>query len=56
MDREAVVRKFRTTASDGKNYQVMYYNIYAYSNMNRVVDEMFKEMYDCTKDAFSLDS
>ena len=24
---EAVVRKFRTTASDGKNYQVTYYNL-----------------------------
>ncbi len=23
---QAVVRKFRTTASDGKNYQVTYYN------------------------------
>lgn len=24
---EAVVRKFRTTASDGKNYQTAYYNL-----------------------------
>ncbi len=27
LDQEAVVRKFRTTAADGKNYQVMYYNL-----------------------------
>ena len=28
LNREAVVRKFRTTASDGKNYNVDYYNLY----------------------------
>ncbi len=27
LEREAVVRKFRTTASDGKNYNVIYYNL-----------------------------
>lgn len=27
LNQEAVVRKFRTTATDGKNYQVMYYNL-----------------------------
>ena len=27
LDEEAVVRKFRTTASDGKNYNVTYYNL-----------------------------
>ncbi|MCR5362519.1 MAG: virulence RhuM family protein [Bacteroidales bacterium] len=27
LQEEAVVRKFRTTATDGKNYQVMYYNL-----------------------------
>ena len=27
LDRDSVVRIFRTTASDGKNYQVMYYNL-----------------------------
>lgn len=27
MQIEAVVRKFRTTASDGKNYQVLHYNL-----------------------------
>lgn len=27
LDRDSVVRKFRTTASDGKDYQVMYYNL-----------------------------
>ena len=27
LNQEAVVRKFRTTAADGKNYQVMYYNL-----------------------------
>lgn len=27
VDKERVVRKFRTTATDGKNYQVMYYNL-----------------------------
>ena len=27
LSQEQVVRKFRTTASDGKNYQVMYYNL-----------------------------
>ena len=27
LDAEAVVRKFRTTASDGKNYNVTYYNL-----------------------------
>ncbi len=25
--KEAVVRKFRTTASDGKNYNVLHYNL-----------------------------
>jgi hypothetical protein len=27
LDREAVVRKFRTTASDGKSYEMVYYNL-----------------------------
>ncbi len=27
LDEESVVRKFRTTASDGKNYNVIYYNL-----------------------------
>lgn len=27
LDQEAVVRKFRTTASDGKNYNITYYNL-----------------------------
>ena len=27
LDRDAVVRKFRTTAADGKNYQVLHYNL-----------------------------
>ena len=27
LDEEAVVRKFRTTASDGKNYNVIHYNL-----------------------------
>lgn len=27
LERDQVVRKFRTTASDGKNYQVMYFNL-----------------------------
>jgi hypothetical protein len=27
LNQESVVRKFRTTAADGKNYQVMYYNL-----------------------------
>jgi hypothetical protein len=27
LDREAVVRKFRSTASDGKNYEMVYYNL-----------------------------
>ena len=27
LDKESVVRKFRTTASDGKNYNVLYYNL-----------------------------
>lgn len=27
LDKEAVVRKFRTTAADGKNYNVTYYNL-----------------------------
>ena len=27
LDKEAVVRKFRTTASDGKNYNMTYYNL-----------------------------
>lgn len=27
LDRDSVVRKFRTTASDGKNYNVIYYNL-----------------------------
>ena len=27
LDHDAVVRKFRTTAADGKNYQVLYYNL-----------------------------
>ena len=27
LDEESVVRKFRTTASDGKNYNVLYYNL-----------------------------
>ncbi len=27
LNQEAVVRKFRTTAADGKNYHVMYYNL-----------------------------
>ena len=27
LTKEAVVRKFRTTASDGKNYNVLYYNL-----------------------------
>ena len=27
LDEESVVRKFRTTASDGKNYNVTYYNL-----------------------------
>ena len=27
LNQEAVVRKYRTTAADGKNYQVMYYNL-----------------------------
>lgn len=26
-DQDAVVRKFRTTAADGKNYQVLHYNL-----------------------------
>ena len=27
LDRDSVVRKFRTTASDGKNYEVEHYNL-----------------------------
>lgn len=27
LEQEAVVRKFRTTAADGKNYEVNYYNL-----------------------------
>lgn len=27
LDEESVVRKFRTTASDGKNYNITYYNL-----------------------------
>ena len=27
LEQDAVVRKFRTTAADGKNYQVLYYNL-----------------------------
>ena len=27
LDQDAVVRKFRTTATDGKNYQVLHYNL-----------------------------
>lgn len=27
LDKDSVVRKFRTTASDGKNYSVSYYNL-----------------------------
>ena len=27
LDKEVVVRKFRTTAADGKNYQVLHYNL-----------------------------
>ena len=27
LEQDAVVRKFRTTATDGKNYQVMHYNL-----------------------------
>ena len=27
MDKDAVVRNFRTTATDGKNYQVLHYNL-----------------------------
>ena len=27
LDKESVVRKFRTTASDGKNYNITYYNL-----------------------------
>ncbi len=27
LDKDAVVRKFRTTATDGKNYLVQYYNL-----------------------------
>ena len=27
LDKDSVVRKFRTTAADGKNYQVQYYNL-----------------------------
>ena len=27
LDQDAVVRKFRTTAADGKNYQVLHYNL-----------------------------
>ena len=27
LDKDSVVRKFRTTASDGKNYEVNYYNL-----------------------------
>ena len=27
LDEDSVVRKFRTTASDGKNYNVTYYNL-----------------------------
>ena len=27
LDEGSVVRKFRTTAADGKNYQVLYYNL-----------------------------
>ena len=27
LDKESVVRKFRTTADDGKNYDVTYYNL-----------------------------
>lgn len=27
LDKESVVRKFRTTASDGKKYNVLYYNL-----------------------------
>lgn len=27
LDRDSVVRKFRTTAADGKNYEVIYYNL-----------------------------
>ena len=28
LDEESVVRKFRTTAADGKSYNVTFYNIY----------------------------
>lgn len=27
LDKESVIRKFRTTASDGKNYNILYYNL-----------------------------
>ena len=27
LDQDSVVRKFRTTAADGKNYQVLHYNL-----------------------------
>ena len=27
LDKDSVVRKFRTTAADGKNYQVLHYNL-----------------------------
>ena len=27
LDKDSVVRKFRTTAADGKNYEVIYYNL-----------------------------
>ena len=27
LEKDRVVRKFRTTAADGKNYQVMHYNL-----------------------------
>ena len=27
LEQDAVVRKFRTTAADGKNYQVLHYNL-----------------------------
>lgn len=47
LDQKSVVRNFRTTAVDGKNYNVVHYNLDMIISLGyRIKSKMFKRIYD----------